>query len=269
VFALFAFLISNCKKRKLIPLFRCRLLTSLLIDAHLKGIALMKNSPQDLEDAVAIQQTDREFLARAVYIDYRMQDVPAVYRELMPYTADAAELIGAEKAIRKQVEQDLLLILSPWKTVGPQVVVLDWSNVSGLDRATFGLENSRMQGVPAIVKHGRDPFGKLWRDYDEVKAAIANASRTAEWAAADKEQELRREVDKANTAYVEALNVAADAIVVEVSDDLIDRSEEAEQAESVKPARAALKAATDAHEAAKAELKRLRANPILGCAIIA
>lgn len=89
----------------------------------------------------------RRAVARAAFIAWRMQDVPAVYHALVPYSYEAAVLWRAEKAIRSQLAEDLALLAQPWHRVGPACNLLDYAGMSDLDMLTFGLEVSVPVGM--------------------------------------------------------------------------------------------------------------------------
>ena len=205
----------------------------------------MQDDNQKAIDAAALteegQRATRAMLARDAFVQWRLGDVPAIYYDLVPVTYDAAELEAAEKAIRAQLEADLKLCASPWHPIGPAPAVLDFSKGG---RHFIG---ERFLGMPAAVKPGRDAYGRLYRDYEEVKCAEANVWRTAESVAFERHEQLELEARAASSAYVKAANAGhADASRLETE----------------------AAAASDRLAAAFAECQRLRDNPIAACAIV-
>lgn len=101
-----------------------------------------------------LQDARRAGAARQSYIVWRMQDLPSVYTDLMPFTPDVAELWVAEKNIRRQYEEDQKLAASPWRVIGPKPHLLDYSNLKGRDLFTFAIECEPMMLMPGVVKRG-------------------------------------------------------------------------------------------------------------------
>jgi hypothetical protein len=112
-----------------------------------------------------LHEARRERLARDSYIAWRMQDVPAIYRDLMPFSYDAKELWQAEKSIRAQLVEDQKLLASPWRRLGPPSTVLDDSNMTAHELLVFAVEVSIPIGHRDIPKSGR-------RDDPEVAAQM-------------------------------------------------------------------------------------------------
>src|SRR5713101_7017885 len=102
------------------------------------------------------QELTRKQAARAGYIAWRMNDVPAIYHTLMPVSYDAAELWEAEKAIRRQYKIDVAFDKQPWKRIGQPCVWLDYSALDGVQKMTFGLECEPFAGLTDLPKSGRD-----------------------------------------------------------------------------------------------------------------
>lgn len=122
-------------------------------------------------------EAKRAAAARAAYIRWRMADLPAVYADLMPCTYDGKTLWEAERSIRHQVELDQRFLACPWRRVGPECGLLDYSAMTPQELTRFGLEISIPAGLPDAPKPGRE-------DDPEVMAAVSpeRQAEAREWA---------------------------------------------------------------------------------------
>ena len=98
----------------------------------------------------------RKLAAREGYIAWRMQDVPPIYRTLLPVSYRVDELWAAERSIRGMYADDMAYIEDPWRRVGPPCGILDSSGLTGTELMSFGLEVSVPVGLEHIPKRGRE-----------------------------------------------------------------------------------------------------------------
>ena len=115
----------------------------------------------------------RKQVAREAYVKWRMNDLPAVYTNLMPVTYDAHLLWISEQAIRRQHRDDLKFVEQPWRRLGPPCHTLDYSNLSGQDLIEFSLGVEIPPGLTDLPKAGR------WEELSDEIARQREAS--PEW----------------------------------------------------------------------------------------
>ena len=119
--------------------------------------------PDDRNEAMNQHDAARALAARAAYVRWRMNDLPAVYVAMMPATAHCKTLWEAERSIRAQVEVDQKHLASPWRQIGPEVSILDTSDMTGDELLQFAMSVD----VPADLRDAP----KLGRE-DEVAEEI-------------------------------------------------------------------------------------------------
>lgn len=189
------------------------------------------------------QEVTRRNAARQAWIQWRMQDLPAVYQALMPVSYKAKELLTAEKAIRAQAKNDAEILSSPWIRVGVRSNLIDDQGMSATERLALGIGNDRMLGMPDVVKRG-------FENHPEVIAAQELAHRTAEYVAHVQEKRAQRAMEDASHEYVRLANSGdADAAAVEAAKQKNDQR-------------------VEAHAAAEKEYTRLRKSRAAGMKIV-
>jgi hypothetical protein len=109
-----------------------------------------------MEELEAKHESERSDAGRAAYINWRMRDVPSIYSKLMPPTYDAKILIQAEAMIRMQIEEDQKHLSSPWRQIGLQCTILDFSGMTSKEQLEFACEVQIPVGFPDAVKPGRE-----------------------------------------------------------------------------------------------------------------
>lgn len=132
--------------------------------------------PTTTQEAREMHDFDRRRAGRQSYIAWRMNDVPAVYQNLMPHSYQAKVLWEAEKAIRKQIEEDQKLLAGPWRRIGPVSNILDYEDMSSGDLLQFTIEAQVPVGMEDQPKPGT-PFAKRPDDFKFQ----TDSQRQAKW----------------------------------------------------------------------------------------
>ena len=151
-------------------------------------------------------------IAREEWMLAYMQDVPSPYRALLPPSYDAAELIEAERAIRRMVERDAKAYLEdPFRAVGPDPCMVDWTNVSGVGQYARGVFAQPLCGMGKAIRRG-------FENHPAVLAAYEQAMETPEYKLAAE----RRRLSIAFTDARDALNKASqehadDAVIAKLA----------------------------------------------------
>lgn len=171
-------------------------------------------------------ESTRDQAARAAYLRWRMNDLPAVYTAMMPASCDCKYLWHAERAIRRQFAEDQKLAASPWRRVGPPCLLLDKSDMTPEELIEFGLEIDVPVGMADVPKPG-------FERHPEVLAAIEAAEQTPERRKARARSEL---LERMKTMTAEERETAAEAFRAEWNEPMIgsldriarERNEQAE-----------------------------------------
>jgi hypothetical protein len=99
----------------------------------------------------------RANVAREEWMKYRMGDLPPIYRAMLPPTADAKELLEAERAIRKMYTDDQeTYAAKPWREVGPEPSMVDWSKIDAFHMDWLRAEITPIGTMPGVVRFGSE-----------------------------------------------------------------------------------------------------------------
>ena len=126
--------------------------------------AQRKAKMNDFEHDLVRRQNGRQG-----YIAWRMADLPAIYQNLMPLSFKVKTLKEAERAIRAQYRTDMKMAETPWRTIGPVCNLLDLSELTGVEKMTFSLENEPFAGFENV----RPKPGRESEVTEELKAGTA------------------------------------------------------------------------------------------------
>lgn len=156
----------------------------------------------------------RGLQARQEFINERCAYFPPIILNLIPVSDNRRYLMDclrqAEETWRECAEAYLREQNDPWAKTGKLAKLVKNEEYKGADLMTLGLTLDRMLGVPAPVKAGKGPDGEYYSDHPEVKDAMVNAHRTAEWVVELEVKKLRHEWQRASSTWVKVVNAEPD-----------------------------------------------------------